>query len=296
VLQSPGPKEPGAKKARAKKGTAAKPVASRGGASGEDAQVLSYRHGDRRNNNPEVGMVDPDTDPAQPKTKWAYDPHIDPALQFDIGRAQVAKLIDDALASGDQEVMRRALEQVRRQAAPYLNWTGKAERTSFEVDTVSLHVHERIDPASIINAVRKRTKGEKAAPPMMQLGLFSAPFENLPLRDAIDFYKHDKGWSNRLIAGDSLLVMNSLLQTTLYWGLKYYGYDNLAVLNGGTAQWVLDNRQIQFGKTSPAKGNFKAGAERPAILATTIRCSIWSRGAAQGSNCWMSAARICIGA
>ena len=32
------------------------------------------------------------------------------------------------------------------------------------------------------------------------------------MRDAIDFYKHEKGWSNRLIAGDSLLVMNSLLQ------------------------------------------------------------------------------------
>jgi hypothetical protein len=43
----------------------------------------------------------------------------------------------------------------------------------------------------------------------MQPGLFDAPFESLPLRDAIDFYKHDKGWSNRLVAGDSLLVMNS---------------------------------------------------------------------------------------
>src|SRR5690606_9798210 len=42
-------------------------------------------------------------------------------------------------------------------------------------------------------------------------GLFDAPFENLPLRDAIDFYRHEKGWANRLIAGDSLLVMNSLL-------------------------------------------------------------------------------------
>ena len=38
------------------------------------------------------------------------------------------------------------------------------------------------------------------------------PFENLPLRQALDFYKHERGWSNRLIAGDSLLVMNSLLQ------------------------------------------------------------------------------------
>ena len=202
----------GAKKQPAPEPNAAKPAAARGSTSSDEAQVLSYRHGDRRKNNPEVGMVDPDTDPAQPKTRWAYDPHVDPALQFDIGRAQVERLIDDALASGDQDVMRRALEQLKRQAMPYLNWTGKAERTSFEVDTVSLHVHERIDPASILNAVRKRLKGEKAAQPKTQLGLFSAPFENLPLRDAIDFYKHDKGWSNRLIAGDSLLVMNSLVQ------------------------------------------------------------------------------------
>ncbi|MCP9443095.1 MAG: DUF559 domain-containing protein [Nitrospira sp.] len=33
-----------------------------------------------------------------------------------------------------------------------------------------------------------------------------------PLREAIEFYQHKHGWSNRLIAGDSLLVMNSLLE------------------------------------------------------------------------------------
>lgn len=106
----------------------------------------------------------------------------------------------------------QTVEVCRAHGEPYLNWTGKAERTSFEVDTVSLHVHERIDPASILNAVRKHMKGAKTSAPARQMGLFSAPFENLPLRDAIDFYKHEKGWSNRLIAGDSLLVMNSLLQ------------------------------------------------------------------------------------
>ncbi|KKZ14741.1 MAG: DNA methylase, partial [Candidatus Synechococcus spongiarum 142] len=44
-----------------------------------------------------------------------------------------------------------------------------------------------------------------------QPDLFAAPFENLPLRQALEFYRHEKGWSNRLVAGDSLLVMNSLL-------------------------------------------------------------------------------------
>lgn len=124
-------------------------------ASGGDSQILSYRHPNKRVNNPDVGLVNPETDPAQPKTTWAYDPHLDPALQFDVQRAQIEKLIDDALASGDQDTMRDALAELKRLQSPYLNWAGKAERTSFDIDTVSLHIHERIDPASILSAVRK---------------------------------------------------------------------------------------------------------------------------------------------
>jgi len=229
----------------------------RSGKGSGEPQVLSYRHTDRRRNNPEVGMVNPATDPDDGENRWCYDPHIDPALQCDFGRAQVEKLIDDALIEGERESGERqqallavidkalasddsalmsatltalkerlqqqaqttpperdALRELRRSAAPYLNWSGKAERTSFEVDTVSLHVHERIDPASILAAVRKRLKegNSRGAEKAMQPDLFAAPFENLPLRDAIDFYHHEKGWSNRLIAGDSLQVMNSLLQ------------------------------------------------------------------------------------
>ena len=181
--------------------------------SGEPAQVISYRHTDTRVNNPEVGMVHPDNDPDQPKTLWAYDPHLDPALMFDSQRARVEKLIDDALASDDPATMKDALAELRALQAPYLNWAGKAERTSFQVDTVSLHVHERVDPATILANARNRLKGEaKAAEVWRQADLFAAPFENLPLRQALDFYHHEKGWSNRLIAGDSLLVMNSLLQ------------------------------------------------------------------------------------
>ena len=176
-------------------------------------QVLSYRHADRRKNNPEVGLVNEASDPEQAKTPWAYDPHLDPALQFDSARAEAEKLIDDALAGDDPAAMRHALEALRRMGAPYLQWTGKAERTSFEVDTVSLHVHERIDAMSILSAVSKRQnkKNDKVATAGFQPGLFEAPFESMPLRAAVDFYKHDRGWANRLVAGDSLLVMNSLL-------------------------------------------------------------------------------------
>jgi adenine-specific DNA-methyltransferase len=192
----------------------------------DGAQVLAYRHPDRRKNNPEVGLVNAESDPEQPKTRWAYDPHLDPALQFDSARAQADALIADALASGEPAAMRHALQTLQRMGAPWLQWTGKAERTAFEVDTVSLHVHERIDAMSILSSVGKRQgaskKGASSAGDagaggqkhanFFQPGLFEAPFESVPLRSALDFYKHERGWANRLVAGDSLLVMNSLLQ------------------------------------------------------------------------------------
>jgi adenine-specific DNA-methyltransferase len=62
-----------------------------------------------------------------------------------------------------------------------LQWAGKAEHTSFEIPTVSLHVHERIDPRTIVEATRKRNGNGG----MQQGSLFEMLEENPPLRDAI---------------------------------------------------------------------------------------------------------------
>lgn len=134
---------------------------------GSKKTIEQYTHNEQeRLNNPPVGLVTPDTDKDGAKKQYQYDPHLDPQLV----------------------------------------WAGKAEHTSFEVPTVSLHVHERIDPKRIIEQVRKEEK-----PGAEQMSLF-AEQEKRPLREAVEFYKHKDGWTNRLIAGDSLLVMNSLLE------------------------------------------------------------------------------------
>ena len=227
---------------------AATPTAAKTATSGKH-DILAYRHGERRTNNPEVGLVKPENDPYQPKTEWAYDPHIDPALQFDVGRSQVEKLIDDALASGDKQRMHDALAELRRMSEPYLNWAGKAEHTSFEVDTVSLHVHERIDPASILAAVRKSVAEAKAGK-AFQMGLFEAPFETVPLREAIDFYRHDRGWANRLVAGDSLLVMNSLLKKESMAGQVQMVYMDppYGIKYGSNFQPFVNKRDVKDGR------------------------------------------------
>ncbi|WP_253746713.1 MULTISPECIES: site-specific DNA-methyltransferase [unclassified Ruegeria] len=199
--------------------------------------------------NPEVGLVKPENDPEVGKTAWSYDPHLSPELQFDVGRAEIEKLIDDALASGDEQVMKTALLELRRLQEPYLNWTGKAERTSFEIDTVSLHVHERVDPATILDGVKKKlANGQSMAEE--QLDFFHPSFEEKPLREALGFYKHDKDWSNRLITGDSLLVMNSLLQKESMRGQVQMIYIDppYGIKYGSNFQPFTNKRKVEDGK------------------------------------------------
>ena len=138
-------------------------------ASKTKTQVKQYIHEkEKRANNPPVGLVTPDSDVDLPAKKYSFDPHLD----------------------------------------PHLEWSSKIENSDFEVDTVSLHRHERIDPATLIEKVMKKQGLEQQT----LFPFFEQSENNLPLRNAIEFYKHDQNWSNRLIAGDSLLVMNSLLE------------------------------------------------------------------------------------
>ncbi|MBW2330420.1 MAG: site-specific DNA-methyltransferase, partial [Deltaproteobacteria bacterium] len=168
--------------------------------------IEQYDHkGKKRVNNPPVGLVTPDTDKETGKKGYAYDPHIDPCLQ----------------------------------------WAGKAEHTSFDVPNVSLHVHERIDPRTIIEAVRKRN-GQKYD----QLSLFAQADENPPLREAIEFYKHKHNWSNRLVAGDSLLVMNSLLEKEGMGGKVQMIYMDppYGIKYGSNFQPFVNKRDVKDGK------------------------------------------------
>lgn len=128
---------------------------------------------------------------------------------------------------------------------PQLVWAGKAEHTSFEVPTVSLHVHERIDPRSIVEAVRKQKHQEA-----IQLSLFQEPEENPPIREAIEFYKHKHNWTNRLVAGDSLLVMNSLLEKEGMAGQVQMIYIDppYGIKYGSNFQPFVNKRDVRDGK------------------------------------------------
>jgi adenine-specific DNA-methyltransferase len=100
---------------------------------------------------------------------------------------------------------------------PQLVWKGKdAEDFDryIEVNAPPIYIQEKIQPRAIIEDLRSQTK-ERRPSPSQQTNLFD-DFNGLPEGwrvDALESYYHDEGnWSNRMILGDSLLVMASLAE------------------------------------------------------------------------------------
>ena len=134
--------------------------------------LKNYKHKGKRKNIPEVGLVTSSTDKALDKKKYKFDPFLNPNLE----------------------------------------WAGKVEKDLLEIDNVSLHVHERIDPKQLIEKLKNQDQKKDNNSQDRQLNFFDNPDFEKPLNKALQFYQHESDWSNRLIAGDSLLVMNSLLE------------------------------------------------------------------------------------
>lgn len=96
-----------------------------------------------------------------------------------------------------------------RSLDPQLVWKGKDEQDAkpLEVPAVPIHVQEKIHPQAIAEDLKRWAKQGK---PVYDL---FADFNGLDdFSKKLEFYQHDQHWTNRLILGDSLLVMASLAE------------------------------------------------------------------------------------
>ncbi len=93
---------------------------------------------------------------------------------------------------------------------PQLVWKGKDEQDAADlaVDNVPVYIQEKVHPQALVEDLRAYARAEADTG---QPALF-ADFNGLTFEDAIDFYHHEQHWANRLILGDSLLVMTSLAE------------------------------------------------------------------------------------
>ncbi len=180
-----------------------------------------YRHDDKKALlRPESGAQDvfPATKGKPPKN-YRYDSSLSPELAWDEAetRGEGERLIDEIISSDNLGQAQHAAEELKNLSKPFLNWAGKAEHGSFSVPTLPLFVHERLSTQAVLETLKRHKRDRN-----MTLDLFGEGEKTIgeKIRGA---YEHLNGWQNRMILGDSLQVMNSLLE-----------YENL----GGQVQMV----------------------------------------------------------
>jgi adenine-specific DNA-methyltransferase len=102
-----------------------------------------------------------------------------------------------------------AVAELKRLQRPFLDWAGKAERLSFEVPTLPLFVHERLSTQAILETLKAHRRDKQMT--LNFAGLFGDP-EHPVADQLLRAYEHQDKWVNRMILGDSLVVMSSLLR------------------------------------------------------------------------------------
>src|ERR1035441_2943581 len=107
----------------------------------------------------------------------------------------------DALRQAEESA-----QALKAMSTPFLNWAGKAERLSFDVPTLPLFVHERLSTKAIIETLTSHKRDKQ----IDMFSLFGDPQHSFT-DQILRAYEHKDKWVNRMILGDSLVVMNSLL-------------------------------------------------------------------------------------
>jgi adenine-specific DNA-methyltransferase len=103
--------------------------------------------------------------------------------------------------------LRDAVAQLKAIGKPFLNWSGKAERTSFDVPSLPLFIHERLSTKAILDTL----KGHKRDKQIDMFDLFGDP-QHSGTDQILRAYEYQDKWVNRMMLGDSLVVMNSMLK------------------------------------------------------------------------------------
>jgi len=173
---------------------------------GKSAQAYDHKE-EKLLLRPDIGLQPQFKQKKAPKT-YRYDPSLDPVLSWDINadRERAEALIARIEQADDIAEAKVAAAELRQMSRPFLNWAGKTERHEFTVPTLPLFVHERLSTQAILQSVKSHKRDRQQT-----LALFAD--EELDVADRLlKAYQHETDWVNRMILGDSMIVMNSLLQ------------------------------------------------------------------------------------
>lgn len=150
---------------------------------------------------------------------------------------------------------------VHRGQDPELFWLNKYGNDDREellkVDIRSLYRHEHISPEMLINRLYTAKESEAAQRSLFDTNeLFGNALDVEELDKPATYYNHHDGWSNRVIQGDSLLVMASLLEREGMAGKVQCIYFDppYGIKYGGNWQMKLNNRDMKDGNDEHLSG------------------------------------------
>jgi len=126
-----------------------------------------------------------------------------------------------------------------------------------------VRVGGHIDGAQLVNYKKVRAKKEIGGQKVTRMLPEKADFEKLMQAAGLNKNSPVVIVSKGQSGGDITIA------TRLYWQLKYFGHTDMAILDGGMAQWLKDGNKVSTKPASKAKGNWVATAENKSILATS---------------------------
>lgn len=168
-----------------------------------------------------------------PPQKYRYDSSLSPAMDWDgqnpareMGEWLLARIEEAAAIPAPHQFPQHrelrdasghvvasvvglgdAVTKLKALGKPFLDWAGKAERLSFDVPSLPLFIHERLSTKAILETL----KGHKRDKQETLFDLFGDPGHS-GTDQVLRAYEHRDQWVNRMMLGDSLVVMNSLLR------------------------------------------------------------------------------------
>lgn len=152
--------------------------------------------------------------------------------------------LEPVLADEDKAPLRVAYDTRNADLDPQLIWRGKdIDQTEISVTAPPIYLQEQVHPKALIEDLRAGR--EKATDLFGHFGLTEEDMEA-----EVEFYRHTRKWSNRMILGDGLQVMASLSEREGLRGQVQAIYIDppYGIKFNSNFQWSTTSRDVKDGK------------------------------------------------
>ena len=170
----------------------------------------------------------------------------------DAKRKNIPSVEQQSFIQQDQQYSKKVRYPRNTDLDPQLVWRGKDEQdwSDLVVNAPPLYIQEKVHPKALIDELLRESRESEHEAGQITADLFS-DFNGIPKdADKTEFYQHDQNWTNRMILGDSLQVMASLVEREGLRGQVQCIYFDppYGIKFNSNFQWSTTSRDVKDGK------------------------------------------------